>query len=39
MMGISPATVRSHIRGARRRLSHTRGVDWAPGEDADQWAT
>ncbi|MEV6549181.1 RNA polymerase sigma factor [Streptomyces sp. NPDC051597] len=36
MMGISPATVRSHIRGARRKLSHTLGVDWAPGEDSDQ---
>lgn len=36
MMGISPATVRSHIRGARRKLSHTLGVDWAPGEESDQ---
>ncbi|MFI1177588.1 RNA polymerase sigma factor [Streptomyces melanogenes] len=36
MMGISPATVRSHIRGARRALSRTLGVDWAPGEDSDQ---
>ncbi|MEU7553684.1 sigma-70 family RNA polymerase sigma factor [Streptomyces sp. NPDC044571] len=36
MMGISPATVRSHIRGARRILSRKLGVAWAPGEEKDQ---
>ncbi|MFD3682389.1 RNA polymerase sigma factor [Streptomyces sp. NPDC058613] len=36
MMGISPATVRSHIRGARRTLSRELGVDWIPGEDKDR---
>ncbi|MEU3777013.1 sigma-70 family RNA polymerase sigma factor [Streptomyces sp. NPDC032472] len=39
MMGISPATVRSHIRGARRTLSRKLGLDWAPGEEKSQWAT
>ncbi|MEU3726321.1 sigma-70 family RNA polymerase sigma factor [Streptomyces sp. NPDC031705] len=36
MMGISPATVRSHLRGARRTLSRKLGVDWIPGEEKDQ---
>ncbi|MFD3543969.1 RNA polymerase sigma factor [Streptomyces sp. NPDC058662] len=36
MMGIAPATVRSHIRGARRTLSRKLGVDWIPGEEKDQ---
>ncbi|MFF3013322.1 sigma-70 family RNA polymerase sigma factor [Streptomyces sp. NPDC057939] len=36
MMGISPATVRSHIRGARRTLSRKLGVDWIPGEEKVQ---
>ncbi|MEV6954605.1 sigma-70 family RNA polymerase sigma factor [Streptomyces sp. NPDC051183] len=36
MMGISPATVRSHIRGARRTLSQKLGVAWAPGEEKNQ---
>ncbi|WP_329390350.1 sigma-70 family RNA polymerase sigma factor [Streptomyces sp. NBC_01351] len=36
MMGIAPATVRSHIRGARRALSRKLGVDWIPGEEKDQ---
>ncbi|MFD9411575.1 sigma-70 family RNA polymerase sigma factor [Streptomyces sp. NPDC059989] len=36
MMGITPATVRSHIRGARRNLSRKLGVDWIPGEEKDQ---
>ncbi|MEU9233719.1 RNA polymerase sigma factor [Streptomyces sp. IBSNAI002] len=36
MMGISSATVRSHIRGARRTLSRKLGVDWVPGEEKDQ---
>ncbi|MEU9036615.1 sigma-70 family RNA polymerase sigma factor [Streptomyces sp. NPDC048352] len=36
MMGISPATVRSHVRGARRTLSRKLGVDWIPGEEKDQ---
>ncbi|MET9604980.1 sigma-70 family RNA polymerase sigma factor [Streptomyces sp. NPDC006512] len=36
MMGISPATVRSHIRGARRTLSRKLGVDWIPGEEKEQ---
>ncbi|MFD3803055.1 RNA polymerase sigma factor [Streptomyces sp. NPDC058611] len=36
MMGISPATVRSHIRGARRTLSRELGVDWIPGEEKDR---
>ncbi|MFJ3925344.1 RNA polymerase sigma factor [Streptomyces sp. NPDC090022] len=36
MMGISPAAVRSHIRGARRTLSRTLGVDWVPGEEKGQ---
>ncbi|MET9323521.1 sigma-70 family RNA polymerase sigma factor [Streptomyces sp. NPDC003038] len=36
MMGIAPATVRSHIRGARRTLSRKLGVDWTPGEEKDQ---
>ncbi|MFB7462450.1 RNA polymerase sigma factor [Streptomyces sp. NPDC056224] len=33
MMGIAPATVRSHIRGARRTLSRKLGVDWIPEEE------
>ncbi|MEU9304545.1 sigma-70 family RNA polymerase sigma factor [Streptomyces sp. NPDC048269] len=36
MMGIAPATVRSHIRGARRTLSRKLGVDWIPGEEKAQ---
>ncbi len=36
MMGITPATVRSHIRGARRTLSRKLGVEWIPGEEKDQ---
>ncbi|MFV0126523.1 RNA polymerase sigma factor [Streptomyces sp. HMX112] len=36
MMGITPATVRSHIRGARRALSRRLGVDWGPGEGVDR---
>ncbi|MFH7595647.1 sigma-70 family RNA polymerase sigma factor [Streptomyces racemochromogenes] len=36
MMGISPATVRSHVRGARRNLSRKLGVDWIPGEEKEQ---
>ncbi|OKJ74722.1 RNA polymerase subunit sigma [Streptomyces sp. TSRI0107] len=29
LMGISYGTVRSHLRGARRRLSRDLGIDWA----------
>ncbi|AKL70817.1 sigma-70 family RNA polymerase sigma factor [Streptomyces sp. CJ_13] len=36
LMGISPATVRSHIRGARRTLARKIGLDVAPGEEKDQ---
>lgn len=36
MMGISPATVRSHIRGASRILSQKLGADWAPGQEKGQ---
>ncbi|MGW0753592.1 RNA polymerase sigma factor [Streptomyces sp. NPDC002587] len=36
MMGIAPATVRSHIRGARRTLSRKLGVDWIPEEEKAQ---
>ncbi|MET9885680.1 sigma-70 family RNA polymerase sigma factor [Streptomyces sp. NPDC006430] len=36
MMGISPAAVRSHVRGALRILSQKLGADWAPGEEKDQ---
>ncbi|MFF4319305.1 RNA polymerase sigma factor [Streptomyces sp. NPDC001568] len=36
MMGISPATVRSHLRGARRTLSRKLGVDWIPAEEKEQ---
>ncbi|MCD9146125.1 sigma-70 region 4 domain-containing protein [Streptomyces albireticuli] len=28
IMGISPATVRSHVRGARRRLAHDLHLEW-----------
>ncbi|MFI8998584.1 RNA polymerase sigma factor [Streptomyces sp. NPDC053542] len=33
IMGISPATVRSHIHGARRRLARYLGFDWEPTEE------
>ncbi|GHG61606.1 RNA polymerase sigma factor [Streptomyces griseocarneus] len=33
IMGVTPATVRSHVRGARRRLAREVGVDWAGEEE------
>ncbi|RKN69916.1 sigma-70 family RNA polymerase sigma factor [Streptomyces klenkii] len=30
IMGITPATVRSHVRGARRRLAHDLEIAWTP---------
>ncbi|WP_051871426.1 RNA polymerase sigma factor [Streptomyces sclerotialus] len=33
IMGISPATVRSHVHGARRRLARYLGFDWEPTEE------
>ncbi|MDG9709670.1 RNA polymerase sigma factor [Streptomyces sp. DH10] len=35
LMGISYGTVRSHLRGARRRLSRELGIDWA-AEDMEE---
>ncbi|TVL89373.1 RNA polymerase sigma factor [Streptomyces sp. SAJ15] len=32
MMGVSYATVRSHLRGARRRLARELGFAWPPGD-------
>ncbi|MFD3326866.1 RNA polymerase sigma factor [Streptomyces sp. NPDC058701] len=36
MMGISPATVRSHLRGARRTLARALGTDGIPGGETDR---
>ncbi|MEU7260582.1 sigma-70 family RNA polymerase sigma factor [Streptomyces rimosus] len=33
IMGVSYGTVRSHIRGARRRLARDLGIEWAPNEE------
>ncbi|MEU2516456.1 RNA polymerase sigma factor [Streptomyces syringium] len=33
IMGLSPATVRSHVRGARRRLARDLRIDWATEEE------
>ncbi|MFJ5548664.1 RNA polymerase sigma factor [Streptomyces sp. NPDC093225] len=35
LMGISPATVRSHIHAARRMLAEKINLDWTPGEEKD----
>jgi RNA polymerase sigma-70 factor (ECF subfamily) len=32
LMGVSYGTVRSHVRGARRRLARDLGIDWATEE-------
>ncbi|ARZ66683.1 hypothetical protein SMD11_1018 [Streptomyces albireticuli] len=36
IMGISPATVRSHARGARRRLAHDLHLEWA--DEGKEWS-
>ncbi|MCB5182205.1 RNA polymerase sigma factor [Streptomyces antimicrobicus] len=36
LMGIAPATVRSHIRTARRVLARRIGLEWVPGEEKEQ---
>ncbi|WP_329316614.1 sigma-70 family RNA polymerase sigma factor (plasmid) [Streptomyces sp. NBC_01278] len=35
LMGIAPATVRSHIHTARRMLADKIRLDWTPGEEKD----